>query len=92
MLPPTREDPTSLFDLPHTPIVVYPGHLLTIVESGRPEVNRITICEFCNPKAVVKLGTYKGIQGYWCKTCNRKLKDDTTLFHVKTHQSKSTLS
>jgi len=44
----------------------------------------IIICKYCNSQAVVKFGTYKDIQLYWCKSCKRKFKGDTTLFHMKT--------
>jgi len=43
-----------------------------------------TTCKYCNSKVVVKFGKYKDIQLYWCKTCKRKFKGDTTLFHMKT--------
>lgn len=41
------------------------------------------VCKYCDSKAVVKFGTYKGVQRYWCKACNRKFKGDDTLFHMK---------
>jgi len=44
--------------------------------------NGIT-CKYCNSDAVVKRGTYKGTQLYWCKVCQRKFKGDDTLFHMK---------
>jgi len=48
-------------------------------------MNEIATCKYCNnPSAVVKFGTYKGTQLYWCKSCKRKFKGDTTLFHMKT--------
>jgi len=45
--------------------------------------NEIT-CKHCNSPAVVKFGTYKGVQRYYCKVCKRKFKADDTLFHMKT--------
>lgn len=45
--------------------------------------NGIT-CKNCGSPAVVKFGTYKGVQRYWCKSCNRKFKADDTTFHMKT--------
>jgi len=33
---------------------------------------------------VLKYGTYKGVQRYWCKICRRKFKADDTTFHMKT--------
>ena len=41
------------------------------------------ICKYCQSLAVVKYGTYKGVQRYWCKICNRKFKADDTTFHMK---------
>ncbi len=41
-------------------------------------------CKYCGSNAVVKFGTYKGVQLYWCKFCKRKFKADDTLFHMKT--------
>jgi len=40
-------------------------------------------CKYCNSNAVVKFGTYKGKQLYWCKVCKRKFKGDDALFHMK---------
>jgi transposase-like protein len=45
--------------------------------------NKIT-CKKCGSNAVVKFGTYKGKQLYWCKACKTKFKDDDTTFHMKT--------
>lgn len=36
-------------------------------------------CKFCGGEAVVKYGSYKGIQRYWCKTCRRKFADNSAL-------------
>jgi len=44
--------------------------------------NEIT-CKYCGSPAVMKYGTYKGVQRYMCKVCNRKFKADDTLFHQK---------
>lgn len=41
-------------------------------------------CKNCGSTAVVKFGSYKGVQRYWCKSCKRKFKGDTDLFHMKT--------
>ncbi len=47
-------------------------------------VSKQTItCKDCGSTAVVKFGTYKGVQRYWCKTCQRKFKADTGTFHGK---------
>jgi len=41
-------------------------------------------CKHCGSGGVVKFGTYKSVQRYWCKVCKRKFKADDTLFHMKT--------
>jgi transposase-like protein len=33
-------------------------------------------CKHCHSDNVVKFGTYKGTQLYWCKSCQRKFKAD----------------
>jgi putative transposase len=40
-------------------------------------------CKNCGSSAVVKFGTYKGIQRYYCKSCKRKFKYDADAFHGK---------
>jgi transposase-like protein len=45
--------------------------------------NEIT-CKYCGANGVLKFGTYKGVQRYWCKVCKRKFKADDTTFHMKT--------
>jgi putative transposase len=40
-------------------------------------------CKYCVSTAVVRFGTYKGNQRYWCKSCNRKFKADADSFHGK---------
>ncbi len=44
--------------------------------------NTIT-CKNCGSENVVKFGTYKLVQRYWCKSCKRKFKADDSLFHSK---------
>jgi len=43
----------------------------------------VITCKNCGSTAVVKFGTYKGVQRYYCKVCKRKFKVDDTLFHMK---------
>ena len=43
----------------------------------------VIYCKYCHSSAIVKFGTYKGTQLYWCKSCQRKFKDDDSLFHMK---------
>lgn len=45
-------------------------------------ISKVT-CKNCGSEAVVKFGTYKGVQRYFCKACNRKFKADNALFHMK---------
>jgi putative transposase len=40
-------------------------------------------CKNCGSEAVVKFGTYKGTQRYFCKVCKRKFKADADIFHMK---------
>jgi putative transposase len=40
-------------------------------------------CKYCQSDKVIKFGTYKGVQRYFCKSCKRKFKADDTLFHMK---------
>ncbi|MFC1870102.1 transposase [Chloroflexota bacterium] len=47
-----------------------------------PTTKTIT-CKNCGSPAVVKFGTYRGTQRYWCKSCQRKFKADDTEFHMK---------
>jgi putative transposase len=51
---------------------------------GKVVVSEPITCKNCGSNAVVKFGTYKGVQRYWCKSCKRKFKGDTDLFHMKT--------
>jgi putative transposase len=41
------------------------------------------LCKKCGSPAVVKYGTYKGVQRYRCKVCGTKFKADDALFHMK---------
>ncbi len=45
-------------------------------------INKVT-CKNCGSEAVVKFGSYKGVQRYFCKSCQRKFKGDDSLFHMK---------
>ncbi len=46
--------------------------------------NHSVICKYCQSENVIKYGTYKGVQRYYCKDCGSKFKADDTLFHMKT--------
>ena len=45
-------------------------------------ITKVT-CKNCGSEGVVKYGSYKGVQRYYCKVCNRKFKADDSLFHMK---------
>ena len=36
------------------------------------EESNTVICKYCGEDGVVKYGSYKGVQRYWCKICQRK--------------------
>lgn len=36
-------------------------------------------CKFCGGGAIVKYGSYKGVQRYWCKVCQRKFANNKAL-------------
>lgn len=46
------------------------------------ETIKIT-CKLCGFDDVIRYGTYKGVQRYYCKACKRKFKADTAPFHMK---------
>ena len=45
-------------------------------------ITKVT-CKNCGSEGVVKFGSYKGVQRYYCKACKRKFKADDSLFHMK---------
>jgi len=54
------------------------------------EVTTKTVtCKNCGSTACVKFGSYKGVQRYWCKSCNRKFKGDDDSFHEKVSLEKA---
>ena len=42
------------------------------------------ICKYCHNTAVVKYGTFEGMQRYFCKSCRRKFADNDALPKMKT--------
>jgi putative transposase len=44
---------------------------------------KVITCKHCGSTAILKFGTYKGVQRYWCKSCERKFKADEDSFHAK---------
>lgn len=47
------------------------------------ETTETVTCKNCGSTDVVKFGSYKGVQRYFCKSCQRKFKADADLFHGK---------
>jgi putative transposase len=45
------------------------------------ETVKTIACKNCGSSDVSKFGTYKGVQRYWCKSCQRKFKADDSQFH-----------
>ena len=41
-------------------------------------------CKLCGSKNVVKYGTFRGMQYWWCKTCRRKFADNDALPDMRT--------
>lgn len=41
-------------------------------------------CKFCGSKNVIKWGTFRGIQRFWCKECQRKFADNDALPNMQT--------
>jgi len=42
------------------------------------------LCKLCQSENVIKWGTYKGVQRYYCKECKSKFKADDALYYMKT--------
>jgi len=53
-----------------------------IMRRMKPET--LVKCKYCGSTDVVKFGTYKGVQRWWCKDCKRKFVDADTLYKMKT--------
>lgn len=45
--------------------------------------NESIVCKYCNSDSVVKFGTYKGTQRYYCKVCKRKFADNDNPFRMR---------
>jgi len=56
----------------------------TVTKNNQVVTITSVTCKNCGSNAVVKFGTYKGNQRYYCKVCHRKFKADSGLFHMKT--------
>jgi hypothetical protein len=49
--------------------------------------NSLNICRYCGSNLVVKYGKYRDTQFYWCKSCQRKLRQGNFPFHSKVSAS-----
>lgn len=58
------------------------------------KITEIPNCKLCDSSNVIKYGTYKGVQRYFCRDCKSKFKADDALFHMKTpaHEVTSALN
>lgn len=56
--------------------------------------NSNIVCKYCDSGSVVKFGTYKGTQRYYCKVCKRKFSANTNPFRMRipSNQVSSALS
>src|SRR4030043_2177685 len=42
------------------------------------------VCKYCQSGSVIKYGTLKGVQRYYCKSCNRKFVSTDTIPKMQT--------
>jgi len=49
----------------------------------RKKINHTIVCKYCGLSTVSRCGSYNGVQRYYCKSCQRKFKDDTSAFHAR---------
>lgn len=47
-------------------------------------MDKLLVCKYCGSEGIVKYGTYKGVQRYFCKVCRRKFKNDGVMFGMRT--------
>jgi transposase-like protein len=48
--------------------------LMTVKLTVVKPTEAVPACRYCGSNAVVKFGSYKGVQRYWRKVCKRKFK------------------
>jgi len=67
---------------------------MTVEKNFLQQTALIPFCKYCNSSSVVKFGTYKGVQRYYCKVCKRKFTDNTNPFRMRipSNQISSALS
>ena len=56
---------------------------LPVVATSSGTVKEVR-CKFCNSKNIIKYGSFRGIQRWWCKNCQRKFADNNALPGMKT--------
>jgi transposase-like protein len=44
--------------------------------------NNAIYCKYCGNYEVIKFGSYRGNQRYFCKLCRRKIRNDNNVFHM----------
>ncbi len=58
--------------------------MYSLNQTGPPEIQASIACKNCGSHAVVKYGKYRQQQMYWCKSCCKKFKGDSSSYHMKT--------
>lgn len=60
-------------------------YLEVLMQTAKKLTDRANIrCKYCGSPNIVKFGTFKGVQRWWCKDCKRKFVDADTLYKMKT--------
>lgn len=73
------------------------GYIATWDSQKRRSILKATYvdfrCKLCNSEDIVKYGSFRGMQYWWCKSCRRKFADNEALPQMKTpmYQVASTL-
>ena len=68
----------------HTTHKAYvPRPLPVIAVDSTNKTSSIVTCKYCQSERIRKFGTYKGIQRYWCKDCERKFVNNGAIPKMK---------
>jgi putative transposase len=57
------------------------GSTMPVSQNRPPQLS--VSCKHCQSQAIMKFGTYKGEQLYWCKACHRKFANDGVIPKMK---------
>jgi hypothetical protein len=49
-------------------------------------------CKYCGGQDTTRYGQYKGVRRYWCYDCQRKFKDDDSLYYKRTPKVRYSLA